>query len=71
MPIPGIFLANCTSFNTYKNREALISVTRNKSPNVYQNCPKMIDLTPLQRSLKNVGYLGKLKVTQSQINRPI
>ena len=43
-------------------------MTSKKSPNVYKSCPKMISIeklkimTPLQKLLKNVGYLGKLIV---------
>ena len=53
-----------------KNYCVRISVTRKKSPNVYQSCPKMISLeklkilTPLQKLPKNVGYLGKLIIAK-------
>ena len=46
------------------------SVTRKKSPKVYQSCPKMISLeklkilTPLQKLPKNVGDLGKLIIAK-------
>ena len=59
-------------------------VTSKNSPNVYKSCPKIISLekikilAPLQKLLKNKGYLGKLIVAkgfeivaQSAINRPI
>ena len=45
-------------------------MTRKKSPNVYQSCPKMISqeklkiLTLLQKLPKNVGDLGKLSVAK-------
>ena len=49
-------------------RVLVISVTRDKSPNVYKSCPKMISIeklnisTLLQKLPKNVGDLDKLIV---------
>ena len=46
-------------------------MTSKKSPNVNRSCPKMISLeilkilTPLQKSPKNVGDLGKLVVEKA------
>ena len=51
-------------------------MTRNKSPNVYKSCPKMVllekwmILTPLQKLHKNCCQ-RLYKVAQSPINRPI
>ena len=51
-------------------RALVSSVTRKKSPNVYESCPKIISLeklktlTPLQKLPKNVGNLGKLIVAK-------
>ena len=51
-------------------------MTRKKSPNVYQSCPKMISqeklkiLTLLQKLPKNVGDLGKLSVAKGFKNLP-
>ena len=45
-------------------------VTRKKSPNVYESCPKIISLekwsilTPLQKMPKNVGDLDRLIVAK-------
>ena len=49
---------------------SLTSVTKNKLPKVYKNCPKMISLdkfnilTPLQKLPKNVEDLGKIIVAK-------
>ena len=49
-----------------KPKKSVSSVTREKSPNVYKSCPKMISLeklkilAPTQKLPKTVGDLGKL-----------
>ena len=54
----------------------LTSVTSKKLPKVQKSCPKMISLeklkilTPLQKSLKNVGDQGKLIVAKDFDNLP-
>ena len=55
-------------YGTLNLQRVRTSVTSKKLPNVYKSCPKMIKLeklkilTPLQKSPKNVGNLGKLIV---------
>ena len=48
----------------FKQLYQVTSVTRNKSPNVYKSCPKMIDLDTFQQLLRNVGDLDKLIVAK-------
>ena len=75
-PFFGFFHLGQVTFRT--------SVTRRKSLNVYNSCPKMISLekfkilTSLQKLPKNVGDFGQIncchrlwKVAQSPKNRPI